>query len=150
MREYSVMTGRFWQCVHIWQTSLNCALKICVFIVCKLQLHKFDFWAKRLSSYRKSQNAVGLPQRGDVFEKALSSSQCSGSFGLNQDLLEVMISFPAHKTSPPWTDSGGVSLTTSSDSDHPFWHVCVFFTSQSNFPPARRPSSSFSLIGMQM
>lgn len=68
----------------------------------------------------------------------------------SQDLLEVMISFPAHKTSPPWTDSGGVSLTTSSDSDHPFWHVCVFFTSQSNFPPARRPSSSFSLIGMQM
>lgn len=116
------------KCVHTWQTSLNCALKTCAFIAHKLQLHKVDFW----ETDRKNQNAVGLPQRGDVFEKALSSSQCSGPFGLSQDLLEVMISFPAHKTSSPRSDS--VSLTTSSDSDHPFWHVRAFFTSQSNSP----------------
>lgn len=45
-----------------------------------------------------------------------------------------MISSPAHKTSSPRSDSGGVSLTTSSDPNHPFWHVCVCFTSQSNSP----------------
>ena len=71
---------------------------------------------------------------GTFFEKALSSFQRSGSLGLNQDLLEVLIFFPAHKTSSPWTGSVDVFPMTPFDSDHQFDMCGFLFRPQSNSP----------------